>query len=281
MNGEFATVQLPGGERVAQLGQGTWQMAVDPARRNDEIASLRAGLELGLTLIDTAEMYGEGRAEELVAEALGGERDRAFIVSKVYPHNASQEGVVAACERSLRRLRTDRIDLYLLHWMGRYPLAETVAGFRALQSAGKIRHWGVSNLDCDDMQDLWTASGGQHVATNQILYNLTRRGAEWSLLPWQRRHGIPTMAYSPVEQGRLIADRRLVAFASDRTASPAQLALAWLLAKSDVIVIPKAASVAHVTDNASARQLRLTADDMAELDGIFPPPRAATPLDML
>lgn len=281
MSGELATVRLPGGERVAQLGQGTWQMAVDPARRNDEIASLRAGLEFGLTLIDTAEMYGEGRAEELVAEALAGERDRAFIVSKVYPHNASRDGVVAACERSLRRLKTDRIDLYLLHWMGRYPLAETVAGFAALQKAGKIRHWGVSNLDRDDMQDLWTASGGQHVATNQILYNLTRRGAEWSLLPWQRRHGIPTMAYSPVEQGRLIADRRLVAFASDRKASPAQLALAWLLAKSDVIVIPKAASVAHVTENAAARQLHLAEDDMAELDGIFPPPRAPAPLDML
>jgi len=281
MGSRAGTVQLPGGERVPQLGQGTWQMGVDPARRAEEIASLRAGLDLGLTLIDTAEMYGEGRAEDLLAEALGKQRDAAFIVSKVYPHNASRDGVVAACERSLSRLKTDRIDLYLLHWMGRHPLAETIAGFEALHKAGKIRHWGVSNLDHDDMQALWSLDGGRGVATNQILYNLTRRGAEWSLLPWQRSNGVPTMAYSPVEQGRLIANRRLVDFARDRRATPAQGALAWLLAKPDVIAIPKAATTTHVSENAAARDLVLSAADMAELDRIFPPPRAATPLDML
>jgi diketogulonate reductase-like aldo/keto reductase len=281
MTGHGATVTLPGGEHVAQLGKGTWQMALDPKRRTDEIAALRAGLDLGLTLIDTAEMYGEGRAEELVAEAIDGRRDEVFIVSKVYPHNASHAGVMAACERSLRRLQTDRIDLYLLHWMGRHPLAETVAGFEELQRAGKIRHWGVSNLDTDDMQALWDVGDGRHVATNQILYNLTRRAAEWSLLPWQRQHGVPTMAYSPVEQARLIANPALIDFARRHETAPAQVALAWLLAKPDMIVIPKAGNVTHVAENAAARGLRLSDAQMAELEEIFPSPRGPVPLDML
>jgi diketogulonate reductase-like aldo/keto reductase len=278
---QHPTVVLPGGERIAQLGQGTWQMAVDDRRRDTEVAALRHGIDLGLTLIDTAEMYGEGRAEELVADAVAGRRNDVFIVSKVYPHNASRDGVVAACERSLKRLRTDRIDLYLLHWMGRHPLAETVAGFEALSRDGKIRHWGVSNLDADDMDSLSKVSGGERVATNQVLYNLTRRSAEWALLPWQRARGIPLMAYSPVEQARLIENRKLVDFARAHGATPAQVALAWLLAKPDVIVIPKAGRIDHVEENAAALGLKLDSAQLSELDRLFPAPSSATPIDML
>jgi diketogulonate reductase-like aldo/keto reductase len=256
-------------------------MAEHRGKRGDEIAALRAGLDLGLTLIDTAEMYGEGAAEELVAEAVAGRRDEVFLVSKVYPHNASREGVVAACERSLKRLQTDRIDLYLLHWMGQHPLAETVAGFQSLQNAGKIRHWGVSNLDTGDMRALWDVPGGQDVATNQVLYNLTRRAADWDLLPWQRERKIPLMAYSPVEQAKLISSAKLVGFARDHGATPAQVALAWLLARDDVIVIPKAGSVTHVQENAKARDLSLTAAHLMQLDELFPGPTRRRPLDML
>ena len=198
------TLRLPGGELVPVLGQGTWGMGEDPASRGAEVAALRRGLDLGLTLIDTAEMYAEGGAEEVVGEAIGGRRDEVFLVSKVYPHNASAAGTVAACERSLRRLGTDRIDLYLLHWRGAHPLAETVAAFERLQRAGKIRHWGVSNLDADDMDELTAVPGGAACATDQVLYNPSRRGLEWDLLPWCRERGIPVMAYSPIEQGRLL-----------------------------------------------------------------------------
>lgn len=274
-------VVLPSGESVPQLGQGTWQMAEHRGQRGDEVAALRAGIDLGLTLIDTAEMYGEGAAEDLVAEAAAGRRDEVFLVSKVYPHNASRVGVVAACERSLKRLQTDRIDLYLLHWMGQHPLAETVAGFQALQNAGKIRHWGVSNLDIGDMRALWDVPGGQDVATNQVLYNLTRRAADWDLLPWQRERKIPLMAYSPVEQAKLISNAKLVRFARDHGATPAQVALAWLLAKDDVIVIPKAGSVAHVQENAKARDLSLTAGQLTQLDELFPGPTRRRSLDIL
>ena len=197
------TVQLPSGETVPALGQGTWNMGERREARKAEIAALQAGLDLGLTLIDTAEMYAEGGAEEVVGEALAGRREQAFVVSKVYPHNASRTGAIAACERSLKRLKTDRIDLYLLHWRGEHPLAETVAAFKALQSAGKIRHWGVSNLDVSDMQELWRVPDGKACATNQLLYNLSRRGIEWDLLPWLRERKVPVMAYSPVEQARL------------------------------------------------------------------------------
>ena len=193
-------VALPSGERVSAFGQGTWHMGENRAIRAEEIETLRLGLDLGASLIDTAEMYGEGRAEELIGEAIEGRRHEAFLVSKVYPHNASRRGAVAACDRSLRRLRTDRIDLYLLHWRGSVPLAETMEAFMALQQAGKIRHYGVSNLDLEDMQELWTVPGGSAVATDQLLYNLVRRGIEWDLLPWLRKHHIPVMAYSPIEQ---------------------------------------------------------------------------------
>jgi diketogulonate reductase-like aldo/keto reductase len=274
-------VTLPGGEKVPALGQGTWYMGDKRANRAEEIASLQLGLDLGLTLIDTAEMYGEGKAEELVSEALAGRRDRAFVVSKVYPHNASRKGAVAACERSLKRLGTDRLDLYLLHWRGSIPFAETLEAFTALKQAGKIRHYGVSNLDLSDMEELWEASGGEGVQTNQLLYNLTRRGIEFDLLPWQRSHRMPVMAYSPVEQARLLRQPALAGFAREHGMTPAQAALAWLLHKDDVIAIPKAGRRAHVEENAAALGITLTDAQLRELDRLFPPPDGPTPLEML
>ena len=269
------TVTLPSGERVPALGQGTWMMAEDRRRRADEIAALRAGLDLGLTLIDTAEMYGDGAAETLVGEAIAGRRDEVFLVSKVLPENASRHGTVAACERSLARLDTDRIDLYLLHWRGRPPLAETLAAFERLQRDGKIRHWGVSNLDMADMRELAGLPGGAACATNQVLYNPSRRGIEFDLLPWCRTRGMPVMAYSPVEQGRLLRHRELAAVAARHGATVAQVTLAWVLA------IPKAGRVEHVHDNARALEIVLTDADLAAFDRAFPPPTQARPLEML
>lgn len=275
------TVALPGGERVPALGQGTWFMGEDRAARKDEVAALQLGLDLGLTLIDTAEMYAEGGAEEVVGEALQGRRAQAFVVSKVYPHNASRQGAIAACERSLKRLKTDHIDLYLLHWRGQVPLAETVQAFEALQRAGKIRHWGVSNLDRDDMQELWGIPGGPGCAVNQLLYNLSRRGIEWDLQPWLRQRGVPVMAYSPIEQARLLRHQGLQGFARRHGMTPAQAALAWLLGQEDVIAIPKAGHAAHVRDNAAARDIDLDAAQRAELDRLFAPPDGPAPLEML
>ena len=275
------TIALPAGESVPALGQGTWNIGDDRATRADEIAALRTGLDLGMTLIDTAEMYGEGASEELVAEVLAGRRDQAFIVSKVYPHNASRKGAIAACERSLKRLKTDRIDLYLLHWRGGVPFAETIVAFETLQAAGKIRHFGVSNLDLADMREWVKNSGGAAVATNQILYNLTRRGPEWDLMPWLRERHIPVMAYSPIEQARLARDPKLAGFAQRHGITPAQAALAWLLAQEDVIVIPKASHPDRVRENAAARDITLSASQLAELDQLFPPPKGPTPLAML
>ena len=275
------TVTLPSGETVSALGQGTWNIGDNSATRTEEIATLRCGLDLGLTLIDTAEMYGEGASEELVAEVLAGRRDEAFIVSKVYPHNASRRGTVQACERSLKRLKTDRIDLYLLHWRGSVPFAETIGAMQALQAAGKIRHFGVSNLDLAGMREWVKAPGGAAVAANQILYNLTRRGPEWDLIPWLRERRIPVMAYSPIEQARLVRDHKLIAFAEAHGMTPAQAALAWLLTKDDVIVIPKASRRERVTENAAARDIRLTPAQLAELDRLFAPPRGPVMLEML
>ncbi|WP_288195976.1 aldo/keto reductase [uncultured Pleomorphomonas sp.] len=275
------TVRLPTGEDVPALGLGTWMIGDDPRRRADEIAALRRGMELGMTLIDTAEMYGEGASERLVGEAIAGRRDEVFLVSKVYPHNASRQGTVAACERSLQRLGTDRLDLYLLHWRGQYPLAETVAAFEALQAAGKIRHWGVSNLDADDMNELAGVPGGNGVAANQVLYNLSRRGIEWDLLPSMQARGVPVMAYSPVEQARLLKDKRLAALAAEHGVGVAQLALAFVLDHDGVIAIPKAGRVAHVEDNAGALDVVVTDELRAALDTLFPPPRRATSLEMI
>lgn len=275
------TVRLPSGETVPALGLGTWMMGDDPSRRAEEIAALRRGLDLGMTLVDTAEMYGEGASERLVGEAIAGRRDDVFLVSKVYPHNASKAGTVAACERSLKRLGTDRLDLYLLHWRGKYPLAETVEAFEGLKAAGKIRHWGVSNLDGDDMDELLAVPGGEAVAANQVLYNLSRRGIEWDLLPALQRRGVPVMAYSPVEQAKLLRERRLAALAAEHGASVAQLALAFVLDRDGVIAIPKAGRAAHVEDNAGALDVVVTDELRASLDALFPPPRRATPLEMI
>ncbi|MDP3701682.1 MAG: aldo/keto reductase [Hylemonella sp.] len=274
-------VRLPSGELVPALGQGTWYMGEDRSERKAEVAALQLGLDLGLTLIDTAEMYAEGGAEQVVGEALAGRREQAFLVSKVYPHNASRQGAIKACERSLQRLKTDHIDLYLLHWRGSYPLAETVEAFEALQRAGKIRHWGVSNLDLADMQELRDVPGGEACAANQLLYNLARRGIEWDLLPWLRQQGVATMAYSPIEQARLLGHKGLQDFARRHGMTPAQAALAWLLAQEGVIAIPKSASLVRVRENAAAREITLDAAQLAELDRLFAPPTGPSALDML
>ena len=275
------TVELPAGERVPALGIGTWGYGEKRTARREEIATLRAALDLGVTLIDTAEMYGEGGAEEVIGEAIADRRDEVFLVSKVYPHNATREGMPKACEASLARLRTDRIDLYLLHWRERTPLAESVEALDALQRAGKIRHWGVSNLDVGDMQELWDLRGGRAVQTDQILYNLSRRGPEWELLPWLREHRIPIMAYSPIEQGRLLRNAGLAKLAKRHGMTPAQAALAWLLAKDDVIAVPKTRHRERLAENLGALEHRLTDEQLAELDELFPPPDGPRPLEMI
>jgi diketogulonate reductase-like aldo/keto reductase len=275
------TVALPSGERVPALGQGTWHMGENKAARAEEIATLRLGLDLGITLIDTAEMYGEGKAEELIGEAIVGRRDEAFLVSKVYPHNATRKGAVAACERSLKRLRTDRIDLYLLHWRGSVPFAETMEAFMALQKAGRIRHYGVSNLDLEDMRELSSVPGGKGVATNQLLYNLTRRGIESDLSPWLRKERIPVMAYSPIEQAKLVRNPKLGEFAKRYGMTSAQAALAWVLANDDVIAIPKTGKRERLKENFGALDHPLTKEQLAELDRLFPPPKGPAPLQML
>ena len=273
-------IELKDGEMVPALGQGTWMMGERSDRRPAEIAALRLGVELGMTLVDTAEMYGDGAAETLIGEALGDVRDDLFLVSKAYPHNASRKRLALACEASLKRLGTDRLDLYLLHWRGSVPLAETVEAMESLVAAGKILRWGVSNLDTDDMAELVAAGGGACV-TDQLLYNLTRRGAEHDLLPWLAEHGIPTMAYSPVEQGRLLADPTLAKTATTIGATPAQVALAWAMRHDGVIAIPKAGSVAHVRENRAAADLVLSDADLETLDAAFPRPRNRRPLEML
>jgi len=281
MSADLPMVTLPGGERVPALGQGTWHMGETRRIMEQEAAAVRLGIELGMTLIDTAEMYGNGGAEEMIARAAEGLRDDLFIVSKVYPHNASRTGVIAACERSLARLRTDRIDLYLLHWRGSIPLAETLAGFEQLMRDGKIRHYGVSNFDRADMTEWVALKGGESVAANQVLYNLSRRGPEWDLLPWCRERGIAIMAYTPLGQGSLLHNRTLADIARRSDATPAQVALAWLLCQEGMIVIPKAAHLEHVRDNRGALNVLLTEEDLAALDRAFPPPRGKSSLGML
>lgn len=275
------SVTLPSGEEVPALGLGTWQMGDNRNARAEEVATLQLGLDLGLTLVDTAEMYGSGRSEALIGEAIAGRRDEVFLVSKVLPSNASRRAMVAACEQSLRHLKTDRIDLYLLHWRGGAPLQETLQGFETLLADGKIRYWGVSNFDRDDMDELVSLRGGEVVATNQVLYNLTRRGIEWDLLPWMRERAIPTMAYSPVEQARLLRDGKLQDFAKRHGMTPAQAALAWLLAADDVIVIPKTSHRERLRENAAALEIQFSAEQLAELDRLFPPPDGPRPLEML
>jgi diketogulonate reductase-like aldo/keto reductase len=271
---------LPGGETIPALGLGTWRMGESRATRRHEAAVLRQGIDMGLSLIDTAVMYGEGGAEEVVREAVQGRREEVFIVSKVYPHNASRKGAIAACERSLSRLGTETIDLYLLHWRGSFPLAETVEAFEQLKHDGKIRYWGVSNFDLSDMQELFALEAGRNCAANQVMYHLGARGIEWDLLPAMQKRGIPVMAYSPLGQGALLRNATLVRIAQRRGVAPATVALAWVLRQPSVIAIPKTANLEHLREIAAARDIVLSAEDLAQLDQAFPPPRRPVPLEM-
>ncbi|MFH1795381.1 MAG: aldo/keto reductase [Pseudomonadota bacterium] len=275
------TTTLPSGLSVPVLGQGTWKMGERRDRFAQEVAALRLGIELGMTLIDTAEMYASGGAEEVVRDAIAGRRDEVFVVSKVLPSNASRAATIRACEASLKRLGTDRIDLYLLHWRGGVPLSQTVDAFETLKAQAKIADWGVSNFDVDDMEELAALPGGRAVAANQVLYNLGNRGIDFDLIPWQRKRGIPVMAYSPVGEGNLAGDDRLRAVAGRHGATSAQVALAWTLRGEGVIAIPKASQEKHVRDNRAAADIRLTAQDIADLDAAFPPPRRKQPLAMV
>ncbi|WP_181702693.1 aldo/keto reductase [Chthonobacter albigriseus] len=274
-------VELPDGTTVPAIGQGTWMMG-GARERQREIRAIQAGIDLGLTLIDTAEMYGDGDAEDMVGEAIKGRRDACFLVSKVLPSNARRDAVIRSCETSLGRMGVETLDLYLLHWRGATPLAETLGAFQDLLAAGKIRRWGVSNFDLDDMQDLLALPGGDACATNQILYNPDQRGPEFDLLPWQAERRIPTMAYSPVGQGgRLLKSPALAAVARRHGVSTARVALAWAIRAGDVIAIPKASSLEHVSDNAAAADLVLTPDDLAEIEARHPAPRRKQPLAMI
>ena len=274
------TATLPTGEQVPALGQGTWQMGDNARRRKEEVAALRLGFDLGMTLVDTAEMYASGGAEEVVAQAIAGRRDEIFIVSKVLPQNASRRGTVAACEKSLKRLKVETIDLYLLHWPGNVAFAETLDAFTTLKAAGKIRHWGVSNFDVDEMDAVVSLPGGRAVVSNQVMYNLNRRGIEFSLLPWCEKHRVAIMAYSPLDQGKLLRSRELERIAVKHSATLPQIALAWVLREKNMIAIPKAGSEAHVRENHGALKVRLDKDDLAALDRAFPPPGRKKSLEM-
>ncbi|TDK36804.1 aldo/keto reductase [Rhizobium deserti] len=278
---DIPKVTLPSGISVPALGLGTWQMGEDARNSDVEVGSLRRGLDLGMTLVDTAEMYGEGGAETVTGAAIAGRRENVFLVSKVYPWNGSREGVIAACDRSLQRLKTDRLDLYLLHWRGEHPLQETVAGFEELCRAGKIAGWGVSNFDLSDMEELMAVPEGKNCAVNQVLYNLSRRGVEYDLLPWCQERGIPLMAYSPIEQGRLVRNGELIRIAKANQATPAQVALAFLLERDGVIAIPKSSNPQRVEENVQAADLDLSDEDWEALDAAFPPPDRKMPLQML
>jgi diketogulonate reductase-like aldo/keto reductase len=279
------TVTLRGRQSLPALGLGTWRMGESARNRGDEVAAVRLALEIGYRVVDTAEMYGEGAAEEIVGQAISESlrtgtitREELFIVSKVYPHNASRAGTAAACERSLKRLGLDHVDLYLLHWRGRHPLRETVAAFQALQARQRIRHWGVSNFDRDDMAELAGVPGGDECASNQVYFSLTERGAEFSLLPWLRERSMPMMAYCPIDQGRLATDATLRAIGEAHGATAAQVALAWVMSRPGVMPIPKAVREAHLRDNFAAAALRLGNAELAKLDAKFPPPRGESPL---
>ena len=272
---------LPSGESVPVLGLGTWRMAERRRRRRQEVAALRLGMDLGMVLIDTAELYADGAAEELVGEAIAGRRDGVFLVSKVHPSNASRTATVRACEASLRRLGTDRLDLYLLHWRSSTPLEETVNAFTHLVDEGKVRYWGVSNFDVADMEELADLRPGDTVATDQVAYSLGRRGIEADLLPWCQERGIPVMAYSPVDQGRLLRHPVVRTVADRHGGTPAQVALAWVLRHEGVTTIPKAGTPEHVRENRAALDIDLTDEDLAELDGAFPPPLEQQPLEIL
>lgn len=273
------SVRLPSGRIVPALGQGTWMMGVRRANRAAEIAALRLGVDLGMTLVDTAEMYADGGAESVVGEAIKGRREEVFLVSKVLPQHATRRGTIEACTRSLKRLGVETLDVYLLHWRERVPLEETLDAFRQLKRDGLIRDYGVSNFDVSDMEDIWRLPGAAEIAVNQVYYNLHHRGIEFDLLPWCRKHQLPIMAYSPVDQGRLTRPKALAAVAKRHGVTPAQVALAWTLREPDIIAIPKAASLEHVRQNRAALDLVLSAADLDELDDAFPAPDRKVPLE--
>jgi diketogulonate reductase-like aldo/keto reductase len=275
------TITLPDGSASPALGMGTWYLGEDPDGRDIELDALRAGMDIGLTLIDTAEMYGDGAAEELVGRAIAGRRDDVFLVSKVLPHHATRQGTVDACQGSLRRLDTDRLDLYLLHWRGRVPVEETVAAFETLVSRGLIRSWGVSNFDAPDLDQLVGLPGGDRVQTDQVLYNLARRGPEYDLMPWCRGRRMPLMAYSPVDHGRLLEHRAVRDMAADKGVTPAQLAIAWVLRMPDVFAVAKASTRARVIENRAALEIGFSTAELDRLDRTFPPPFSKVPLEVL
>ena len=281
MYDDIPTLTLPSGRNIPALGIGTWNMGESHAEEAQEVASIRKAVELGMMVVDTAEMYADGRSEEIVGKAIADLRDEVFLVSKVYPFNASATGTIEACERSLKRLGVDHLDLYLLHWRGSHPLEETVAAFEKLKQSGKIRDWGVSNFDTDDMEELFEVENGRNCAVNQVLYNLSRRGVEYDLLPWCQEKGVPLMAYSPIEQGRILNNHELIRIAKAYQATPAQVALAFLLERDGVVAIPKSAKPERVEENRGATDLDISDEDWASLDAAFPPPTRKTSLAML
>jgi len=281
MYDDIPTLTLPSGRDIPALGIGTWNMGESHAEEAQEVASIRKAVELGMTVVDTAEMYADGRSEEIVGKAIADLRDAVFLVSKVYPFNASATGTIEACERSLKRLGVDHLDLYLLHWRGSHPLEETVAAFEKLKQSGKIRDWGVSNFDTDDMEELFEVENGRNCAVNQVLYNLSRRGVEYDLLPWCQEKGLPLMAYSPIEQGRILNNDELIRIAKAYQATPAQVALAFLLERDGVLAIPKSAKPERVEENRGATDLDISDEDWASLNAAFPPPTRKTSLAML
>lgn len=274
-------VTLPSGESIPSMGLGTWHMGERIGNPKTEVDALVRGLDLGAALIDTAEMYARGGAERVVGSAIKGRRDEVFIVSKILPHNASFDGTIRACENSLQRMEIESIDLYLLHWPGNHPLEDTVSAFEQLKTDGKIRHWGVSNFDTSDMQELYGIPEGKNCQINQVLYNLSRRGIEWDLLPWCRSMGLPIMAYSPIEQGRLLENKKLKALASEIGVSAAQLSIAWSIRNNDIITIPKASNLEHVSQNIEAWTIKLEIAILDELDKLFKPPVRKKGLDVL
>ena len=274
-------VTLPSGESVPSMGLGTWHMGERIGNPKTEVDALSRGLDLGAALIDTAEMYARGGAERVVGSAIKGRRDDVFIVSKVLPHHASFDGTMRACENSLQRMEIESIDLYLLHWPGNHPLESTISAFEQLKTDGKIKHWGVSNFDTSNMQELYGIPEGKNCQINQVLYNLSRRGIEWDLLPWCRSKGLPIMAYSPIEQGRLLENKKLKALASEIGVSAAQLSIAWSIRKNDIITIPKASNLEHVSQNIDAWTIKLESTVLDELDRLFEPPVRKKGLDIL
>jgi len=281
MYDDIPTLTLPSGRDIPALGIGTWNMGESHAEEAQEVASIRKAVELGMMVVDTAEMYADGRSEEIVGKAIADLRDEVFLVSKVYPFNANATGTIEACERSLKRLGVDHLDLYLLHWRGSHPLEETVAAFEKLKQSGKIRDWGVSNFDTDDMEELFEVENGRNCAVNQVLYNLSRRGVEYDLLPWCQEKSLPLMAYSPIEQGRILNNHELIRIAKAYQATPAQVALAFLLERDGVLAIPKSAKPERVEENRGATDLDISDEDWASLDAAFPPPTRKTSLAML